>query len=141
MIEIKIPQEIRNYKEKLILGMTLRQIICLTLAIAINVPMYMFLRPHIGDEIASWIIMITGIPLFLIGFFKYNNMNFESFAMMMIRFNFMTPQKRKYKTENVIAQVMDIKSDNNLQHKNNKKKKKKTDIDILDEFESEDYYQ
>lgn len=107
MIEVKIPKEIRTYKEKLFLGLNLRQTICAALAIAINVPLYIFVRPIIGNDLASWLIIITAVPLFLIGFFQYNGMPFEQFILCILRFQLLTPQKRKYKTENLFAILME----------------------------------
>ncbi|MDD4146329.1 MAG: PrgI family protein [Clostridia bacterium] len=107
MIEVKIPKEIRTYKEKLFFGLNLRQTICAALAIAINVPLYIFVRPLIGNDLASWLIIITAVPLFLIGFFQYNGMPFEQFILCILRFQLLTPQKRKYKTENLFAILME----------------------------------
>ncbi|MGI6588787.1 MAG: PrgI family protein [Peptococcia bacterium] len=107
MIEVKIPREIRAYKEKLFFGLNLRQTICAALAIAINIPLYIYVRPIIGDDLASWFIIFVTVPLFLIGFFQYNGMPFEKFALCILRFQLLTPQKRKYKTENLFAILMD----------------------------------
>ena len=106
MIEVKIPKEIRTYKEKLFFGLNLRQTICAALAIAINAPLYIYVRPYIGDDLASWLIILTAAPLFLIGFFKYNGMPFEQFILCILKFQLLTPQKRKYKTENLFGILM-----------------------------------
>lgn len=108
MIEVRIPKEIRTYKEKLFLGLNVRQTISSILALAINVPLYIFIRPIIGDQIASWLIILTAGPLFLIGFFNYNGMPFEQFIACILRFQLFTPQKRKYKVENLYAILMDM---------------------------------
>lgn len=42
MIEIRIPKEIKNYREKLFFGLTLRQCICAGVALLICVPLYIF---------------------------------------------------------------------------------------------------
>lgn len=107
MIEIRIPKEIRTYKEKLFFGLNMRQTLCSVLAIAINVPIYMYIRPYIGDDLAGWLIMFTAVPLFLIGYFNYNGMPFEQFIVCILRFQFLTPQKRKYKTENLYGIFME----------------------------------
>ena len=122
MIEIKIPKEIRDYKETIFFGLNLRQIISLAIAFAINVPLYLYSKPYIGDELASWIVMITGVPVFLLGFIKFDGMPFEKYLMIMLRFNFLVPRKRKYKIENVYtilyeqqrtAEIDSIRSNNN----------------------------
>lgn len=101
MIEVKVPREIRSYKEKLFFGLNLRQTICAAMAIGLNIPIYFLLRPYIGDDLTAWLIIIIAVPFFLVGFFQYNGMPFEQFALCIIRFQLLTPQKRKYKTENL----------------------------------------
>ncbi|WMJ77850.1 PrgI family protein [Sedimentibacter sp. MB35-C1] len=101
MIEIKIPKEIRDYREAIFAGLNLRQIISLAVAVAINVPLYVYIKPYIGDEIASWLVIITGIPIFLIGFIKFDGMPFEEYFKVILRFYFLKPRKRKYKVENI----------------------------------------
>ncbi|WP_324825135.1 PrgI family protein [Sinanaerobacter sp. ZZT-01] len=105
MIEIKIPKEIRKYKETFWMGMTLRQTICAVAACAMNIPLYLWLSDYIGRDLAGWIVMFTTTPLALIGFFTYNGMKFEKLAWCVFRFNFL-PQKRKYQTENLFAYLI-----------------------------------
>lgn len=107
MIEVKVPREIRSYKEKLFFGLNLRQTVCAVLAIALNIPVYIYLRPYVGDDLAAWIIILIAVPFFFIGFFQYNGMPFEQFALCILRFQLLTPQKRKYKTENLYDILMD----------------------------------
>jgi len=107
LIEVRIPKEIRTYKEKLFFGLNIRQTVCIVLAIAINVPIYIFIRPYIGDDLAGWIIIFTAMPLILIGFFNYNGMPFEQFLTCIVRFQFLTPPKRIYKTENIYGILID----------------------------------
>ena len=42
MIEIKIPKEITEYKEKILFGLTIRQCVCAVAALAVCVPLYIF---------------------------------------------------------------------------------------------------
>jgi flagellar motor component MotA len=124
LIEIKIPKEIRDYKEVIFAGMNLRQIISLVVVFAINVPLYIFSKPHIGDELASWLVIIVGVPTFLVGFIKFDGMPFEKYFQVMLRFNFLVPRKRKYKVENIYTVIYEQQkklAEENLKMKNNKK--------------------
>lgn len=103
MIEIKVPKEIRNYKEKLFFGLNLRQTMCTVIALGINIPLYFLLRASLGDDLVSWLVICIALPIFLIGYFKYNGMPFEKFMACIFRFLFLTPQRRKYKTENLFT--------------------------------------
>lgn len=124
MIEIKIPKEIRDYKETLFLGLNLRQIICLVIVFSINVPLYLFIKPYIGDELASWVVMFTGVPLFLVGFIKFDGMPFEQYFKIMIRFNFIVPRKRKFKVENIFTIINDEQMKNDERQFKSMKTKK-----------------
>lgn len=98
MIEIRIPKEIKNYREKLFFGLTLRQSICAGVALLICVPLYIFGNKFIPQEALSWLVILIAAPLMLAGFFRYNDMTFEQFAIEFIYHNF-TPQKRVYSYE------------------------------------------
>lgn len=104
MIEIRIPKEIKNYREKLFFGLTLRQCICAGVALLICVPLYIFGRNFIPQEMVSWLVILIAAPLMLAGFFKYNDMFFEQFAVEFFYFYFF-PQKRVYSYEPVFADL------------------------------------
>lgn len=98
MIEIRIPKEIKNYREKLFFGLTLRQCICAGIALLICVPLYIFGNRFLPQEAVSWVVIFIAAPLMLAGFFRYNDMTFEQFALEFFLYNF-KPQKRVYSYE------------------------------------------
>ncbi len=98
LIEIRIPKEIKNYREKLFFGLTLRQCLCAGAALLICVPLYIFGNKILPQEAVSWIVILVAVPLMLAGFFRYNDMMFEQFAVEFMFHNF-TPQKRIYSYE------------------------------------------
>lgn len=100
MIAIRIPEEIRKYKERIMFGLSARQLICTIIALLICVPLYFFGRSFINEELLSWTIILIAGPVFAIGFIKYNGMPMEKFAVAIFKYLFLYPTKRKYKTEN-----------------------------------------
>lgn len=96
MIEIKIPKEITEYKEKFLFGLTVRQCISVAAALAVCVPLYIFGKDILGDDVTSWAIILLAVPIFGFGFFKFNGMTFERFLVVFFRQKFAEPQKRKY---------------------------------------------
>lgn len=96
MIEIKIPKEITEYKEKFLFGLTIRQCVCAAAALAICVPLYIFGKDWLGDDLVGWIVILTALPILAFGFFKYDGMPFEQFIGMLYRQKWVEPQKRKY---------------------------------------------
>ena len=98
MIEIRIPKEIKNYREKLFFGLTLRQCICTAIALLVCVPIYIFGNRFLPQEAVSWVVILIAVPLMFTGFFRYNDMAFEQFALEIIRF-YTSPQQRIYSYE------------------------------------------
>ncbi|MCD8324820.1 MAG: PrgI family protein [Clostridiales bacterium] len=101
MIAVRVPDEIRKYKEKIVFGLTARQLICTIITLVICVPLYWFGRNAISTDILSWIILLIALPIEAVGFIKINGMPFEKFMVSAVEFEVLFPRKRKYKTENV----------------------------------------
>ena len=96
MIEIRVPKEITEYKEKFLFGLTVRQFISAAAALAICVPLFIFGKDAIGEDLIGWIIILIAVPILAFGFFKYNGLNFEDFIVLLIRQKWLEPQKRTY---------------------------------------------
>jgi len=96
MIEIKVPKEITEYKTKFMFGLTVRQFISLIAALVICVPLYVFGKDFMPEDLVSWLIMLIGIPVLAFGFFKFHGMTFEQFLLLIFRQKFVEPQRRKY---------------------------------------------
>ena len=104
LIEIRIPKEIKNYREKLFFGLTLRQCLCAGAALLICVPLYIFGNRFLPQEAVSWVVILVAVPLMLTGFFRYNDMMFEHFAAEWL-FQNLTPQKRVYSYEPIFMEL------------------------------------
>ena len=107
MIEIRIPKEIKNYREKLFFGLTLRQCICTAIALVICVPLYIWGHKFLPQEAVSWAVMLVAVPIMLTGFFRYNDMTFEQVAVEIFRFTF-SPQRRIYEYEPVFTELRNM---------------------------------
>ena len=82
MIEVRIPKEITEYKEKIIFGLSIRQIICFSIAIVFAIVTWIFLLPILGEDITSYIVIFEVLPCFAIGFIRINGFNFEKYAKL-----------------------------------------------------------
>lgn len=94
MIEIKIPKDIRAYKEKIFLDMNLRQVISAVGTVAVGIPTYWYGKEIIGNEAASWVTIIVGLGIAMIGFYQKNGLTFEKYLKVMLDF-YLFPVKRK----------------------------------------------
>lgn len=96
MIEIKVPKEITDYKEKFLFGLTVRQFVSAVAALAVCVPLFIFGKDLLGEDIVGWVIILLAAPIFAFGFFKYDGMYFENFLALVYRQKWLEPQKRTY---------------------------------------------
>ncbi len=112
-MEIKIPKEVRQHKETIFFGLTMRQFFCSVLAVGLAVGVYLGLGPFIGKETASWVCIVVAAPLALAGFFSYNGMTFERFAWAFIKSQFLCAGPRVFRAENIYRKAMTGKGDRN----------------------------
>ena len=104
-MEIKINKEIKDYKESMFFGLSMRQFVCSALAVGAAIGTYFGLRDIAGKEMVSWLCIIIAAPFAAAGFFKYNGMTFEQFALADIRSEILATGKRVYKSENFLYKI------------------------------------
>ena len=75
--EIKINKEIRDYTESILLGLSLRQSIFSILACGSACIIYFFCSDSLGQEITSWLCMLSVIPFACFGFIRFQGMYME----------------------------------------------------------------
>ena|GEM_PF-1560945 len=95
MLEVKIPAEIRAYKGKLVLGLTVRQVIAIASSLAIGIPLGVFGSKIMPVDYVMWAVILSVAPIIAWGFMKWKDMRFEELVVVMFKFNFL-PQKRVY---------------------------------------------
>lgn len=131
LIEIKIPKEITDYKEKFLFGLTVRQLVSAVVALAICVPLFIFGKDYLGEDLMGWIIILVAIPVFAFGFFRYDGMPFEKFLALIYRQKWVEPQKRKYEELPVFWNCREEIIEDEIAHQlaaiksNNRKSKRK----------------
>ena len=99
-MEIKINKEIRNYRESIFFGLSLRQFICSFLAVATAVGLYFTLDDILGQETVSWVCIVGAAPVAAAGFFHYNGMTLEKFLVAWMKTSFLLSAPRVWKSEN-----------------------------------------
>lgn len=125
-MEIKINKEIKDYHESMFFGLSVRQFVCSVMAVGIAVGTYFGLRDFVGREMVSWLCVLCAAPFAAAGFFKYNGMTFEKFAIAYIRSEFLCAGRRVFKSENILYNLYkEVLSDAVKKRKKSKKVKKK----------------
>ena len=104
-MEIKINKEIKEFKETMFFGLSLRQCIFTLLAIVTAVALYLLLQP-LGSEPASWGAIIGAVPWALFGYGKYNSMRIEKVIVAWWRTKVRMPLKLTYKSTNLYQELL-----------------------------------
>jgi len=114
VLEIKINREVRNYKESIFFGLSLRQFICVLISCGLAIFTYFSFREKLGLEITSWICIFIALPFILIGFVKYNGMNFEDAIVAFIYSKFLIPKKIYFKADNIYVSLSEEYTKNEI---------------------------
>ena len=100
-MERKINKEIREYREAMFWGLTLRQFFFSVLGLGISVGIYFLLRAKLGMEAVSWACIFGMLPCAMLGFVTYNKMPAEKFLWAVIKTELLTPKQLMFKPKNL----------------------------------------
>lgn len=95
-IEVRVPEEIKEYKESIIAGLSVRQLICGGAALLCGIPTFLLLK-NINMDLATYATMAVTIPAFCVGFIKKGGYNFETYLKIRL-YTFFVKSKRGYET-------------------------------------------
>ena len=105
-MEIKINREIRDYKENIFFGLSLRQLIFSLLACGVAVGIYLGLRDALGTETVSWLCILGAAPFAAMGFVKYHGMTAEKFFAVWLRSEFLVPKRLTFRPTDLYWEAM-----------------------------------
>lgn len=105
-MEVKIPKEIRDYKDTIFFGLDFRQFIFSFIAIGISVVIYFLLKDALGTETVTWVCILFAAPFAFAGFFKRNGLNFEQYVLAWIKSEFLLPKRLTYRSENLYFKAL-----------------------------------
>ena len=67
-MEVRVNKDIKEYKENMFFGLTLRQFIFSVLGCAVAVALYFALKDKLGLEVATWVCVLGVAPFAALGF-------------------------------------------------------------------------
>ena len=105
-MEIKVNKEIREYKETIFFGLSMRQFACAAVAVGTAVLLYLILYRFVGKQIASWVCIAGAAPIAIAGFFHNNGMVLEVFLWAWFKSEILLSGNRGWQTENYYAQLL-----------------------------------
>lgn len=115
-IEVRIPKEITEYQEKVIFGMSIRQLGCVTGAIALGTGSYIVLKEPLGEDVASYITILETMPILAFGFIKKNGFTFEKYVGLILK-HMVGINQRKYGTELEIDSIVGLGNKKDVKEK------------------------
>ena len=97
MVERKVPRDIRVYETKLLGNLSVRQIICFSIAIGVSsIFVFLIARPlGISTDIMVYGVLLIGIPSLAFGYVKPKGMYLEVFIKDVLLYQMLAPKWRK----------------------------------------------
>ncbi|MGF3194901.1 PrgI family protein [Facklamia sp. P13055] len=94
MAYVPIPKNLKNVKTKVAFNLTKRQLIGFTIAGLIGIPVYLFMRKIVPNDIAVIFLIVSTLPIFFITLFEKDGLSFEKYFKYIYLHKFYQPQKR-----------------------------------------------
>lgn len=102
---MKIPKDLNGIKEKVVFGLTKRQIFFFGIGLSLALAVYWLTYKSIGTSSAAVLVFLIGSPFFLTAMYvKDGIFTLEKIAANMIR-RHLCPIIRVYKTENIYRKI------------------------------------
>ena len=94
MAYVPIPKDLNRVKTKVAFNLTKRQLIGFTLAGLVGIPVYLFMRKFVLNDIAVIFLIVSTLPIFFITLFEKDGLTFEKYFKNIYLHKFYQPQKR-----------------------------------------------
>lgn len=101
MAFVSVPKDLTKVKNKVVLNLTKRQLICLSVAAAIGLPFYFLTRGAIGTSNAATGMVLLMLPAFLFAMYEKDGLPLEKILWNVITVKFFNPAIRRYEVENL----------------------------------------
>lgn len=106
MAYVPVPKDLTKVKSKLLFNLTKRQLICFGGGALIGVPLFFLLRGSLGASSAAILMVLSMLPLFVMGLYEKNGRPLEKVLGDVIQTLFLRPKQRPYQTDNLYAALM-----------------------------------
>ena len=100
MAFVSVPKDLTKVKNKVVLNLTKRQLLCLSIAAAMGLPFYFLTKDWIGTSNAATGMVILMVPAFLFAMYEKDGMPLEKILFHIIQVKLQRPAVRKYEIEN-----------------------------------------
>ncbi len=107
-LEVHVPEEIMDYKEKIVFGLSLRELKFTAIGLALAVPSFLALN-KINSNVALYAVVGIAAVFGLLGFFKMGGYNFETF--MKIRLGFLLGKNKRAFETDIDANIVPVEAE------------------------------
>lgn len=125
MAFVSVPKDLTKVKNKVVLNLTKRQLICLSIAAAIGLPFYFLTRGAIGTSNAATGMVLLMLPAFMFAMYEKDGMPLEKILWNIINVKFLNPAVRRYEVENMYEMQESVPVPKEKKGGNRRGKKKK----------------
>lgn len=106
MAYVPVPKDLTKVKSKVLFNLTKRQLICFCGGALLGVPLFFLLRGILGASPAAILMVLSMVPLFVMGLYEKNGRPLEKVLGDVIETVFLRPKQRPYQTDNLYAALM-----------------------------------
>lgn len=106
MAYVPVPKDLTKVKSRVLFNLTKRQLICFGGGALIGVPLFFLLRGSLGASSAAILMVLSMLPLFVMGLYEKNGRPLEKVLGDVIQTVFLRPKRRPYQTNNLYAALM-----------------------------------
>ena len=106
MAYVPVPKDLTKVKSKVLFNLTKRQLICFGGGALIGVPLFFLLRGSLGASSAAILMVLSMLPLFVMGLYEKNGRPLEKVLGDVIQTVLLRPKRRPYQTDNLYATLM-----------------------------------
>lgn len=119
---VSIPKDLKTIKSKLFFGLTKRQLIGFSIALAIGLPVFFLLKSYSVD-IALYGLFFTACPAIFATIFTKDGMPAETWIKLYVEYKYLNPQKRYFK---VSKRNVKVAAERNMMNEKRKVRKTKS---------------
>ena len=101
MAFVSVPKDLTKIKNKVVLNLTKRQLVCLVIAAAVGLPFYFLTKKYIGTSNAATGMVLLMLPAFLFAMYEKDGMPLEKVLYNIINVKFKKPAVRRYEIKNI----------------------------------------
>lgn len=101
MAFVSVPKDLTKIKNKVVLNLTRRQLVCLSIAAAVGLPFYFLTKDLLGTSNAATGMVVLMLPAFLFAMYEKDGLPLEKILFNMIKVKLLNPAVRKYELKNL----------------------------------------